>query len=303
MGSRVLLTGGTGLVGPDLVTRLAGDGHEVVCLSRRPPPAAGVTWVEADLAADPGRVLAALPAVDFVVHAAAAREEPPGEELTYLRRVNVEFTEALFGWAAAGRVRAVVYVSGFNILRRPLQPVITEDHPLAPVTPYAVTKHRGELALAGHAARAGFRGVCLRVSSPIPFAYDRLHQTVVKTWVDRARAGRPLVVHGRGERTQDFVATEDVAAAVVGSLRSEARGTYNVASGTTLSMRELAELVAARWPVPVRFEGADRLEGERWNISIGRARADLGYRPAYTARAAVERLLAGIAAGSVSSTP
>ena len=66
-------------------------------------------------------------------------------------------------------------------------------------------------------------------------------------------------------------------------------------------MLELADLVAARWPVPVHFQGADANADERWNVSIARARGDLGYEPAYTARAAVERLLAGIPAGSVSS--
>jgi UDP-glucose 4-epimerase len=295
MSARVLLTGGTGLVGPDLVARLTASGYEVVCLSRRPPPAAGVTWVAADLADDPDRVLASVPVVDAVVHAAAARAAPAGDGLAYLRRVNMTFTEALFAWAGSRRAASVVYLSGFNLLRRPLDSVITEDHPLAPVTPYAVAKHWGELALAEHAGRWGFRSVCLRVSSPLPFAYDRLHDTVLKTWIDRARGGQPLVVHGRGERAQDFVATTDVAAAVAAALgHPAARGTYNVASGTTLTMRELAGLVAGRWPVPMRFEGVDALADERWNVAIDRARADFGYDPAHSARAAVERLLAAI---------
>lgn len=295
MGGRVLLTGGTGLVGADVLDRLVRDGYEVVCVNRRrPPEGPRVTWIAADLAGDPGPFIARLPAADFVVHAAAARTGPSGEELAYLRRVNVDFTAALFDWAAARSVRAVVYVSGFNLLRRPLEPVITEEHPVAPDTPYAITKHEGELALAAHANRGRFRGVCLRLSSPIPFAYDRLHDTVVKTWIDRARAGRPLTVFGPGDRTQDFVATEDIASAVVGSLQREARGTYNVASGTALTMRELAELVAVRWPVPVRFAGDDPNASERWNVSIARARADLGFTPAYTARATIERLLTAI---------
>jgi UDP-glucose 4-epimerase len=208
--------------------------------------------------------------------------------------VNVDFTAALFDWAAARGVRGVVYISGFNLLRRPLDPVITEDHAVAPVTPYAITKYEGELALAKHADRGRFRGVCLRLSSPIPFAYTRLHDTVVKTWIDRARAGRPLTVFGRGDRTQDFVSTEDIASAVVGALRGEARGTYNVASGTALSMRELASLIAAQRPVPIQFEGDDPSASERWDVSVARAGADLGYAPKYTARAAIERLLAAI---------
>lgn len=295
MGGIVLLTGGTGLVGADVLDRLVRDGYEVICVSRRrPPEGPRFTWIPADLAGDPGTLIASLPAVDFVVHAAAARSGPPGEELAYLRRVNVAFTVTLFDWAAARGVRAVVYVSGFNLLRRPLEPVITEEHPVAPDTPYAITKYEGELGLAKHADRGRFRRVCLRLSSPIPFVYDRLHDTVVKTWIDRARAGQPLNVHGLGDRTQDFVATEDIASAVLGALRNEARGTYNVASGSALAMRELAELIAARWPVPIRFEGDDPNAGERWKISIARAAADLGYAPMYTARSAIERLLAAI---------
>lgn len=289
MRGRVLLTGATGLVGPDLATGLAAAGYAVHCLGRRPPPPGpGVTWAKADLTDDPGPILDAVPDCEFVVHAAAARTGEPAD----LHPVNVRFTDALFAWAGARRAAAVVYVSGFNVLRRPLAPVITEDHPVGPTTAYGETKLAGERLLIGHADRAGFRPVTLRLPSPVPFAYDRLHATVLKAWIDRARAGQPLVVHGRGERAQDFVATTDAAAAVVAALeRPAARGIYNVASGTMLTMRELAELIAARWPVPVRLEGDDPNAGERWNIAIDRARADLGYQPRYTARGAVERLV------------
>ena len=296
MRGRVLLTGGTGLVGPDVVARLVARGYLVHCLSRRPPLVSGVTWIDADLAGPAASTLASIPPVDFVVHMAAARSGPPGDELAHLRRVNVEFSQALFDWAGSRRVGTVVYLSGFNILRRPLQAVITEKHPVDPVTPYAITKYEGELALAEHSRRLGFRAVTLRLSSPVPFAYDRLHDTVLKSWIDRAGNGQSLVVHGRGERTQDFVATEDIAAAVVGALESPAaRGVYNVASGSALSMRELAELIAARWPVPVRLEGEDANGDERFNIAIDRARTDFKYEPQYTARAAIERLLKAVA--------
>src|SRR2546423_1762295 len=150
MRGRVLLTGGTGLVGTDILGRLVQDDSEVVSVGRRPPPIASprVTWVEADLATDHRRILGALPAVDHLVHAAAAREATTQAESARLQAVNVAFTEALFNWAAATRVGIVVYISGLNFLRRPLAAVIDEDHPTDPRTPYATSKYQGEVALA-----------------------------------------------------------------------------------------------------------------------------------------------------------
>ncbi|HKA08440.1 MAG TPA: NAD(P)-dependent oxidoreductase [Gemmataceae bacterium] len=297
MRGRVLLTGGTGLVGTDILSRLVEDNYEVISLSRRPPIAAWrqVNWIEADLAANHLQILNTLPAVDHVVHAAAAREAVTDADVAQLSTVNIAFTDALFDWAAAKRVATVVYISGFNFLRRPLAAVIDENHPVDPRTPYAASKLRGEVALAEHASQEHFRGVSLRVSSPVPQTYDLLHNTVLKTWIDQARQRGPVTVHGGGERTQDFVATMDVAAAVVLALEnSAASGLYNIASGTSVSMLDLAHLIAARWRGPVVFEGTDVNEGERWNISIDKARGGVRYRPQFNSRSAIERLLASI---------
>jgi UDP-glucose 4-epimerase len=298
MRGRVLLTGGTGLVGTDILSQLVQDDYQVVSLSRRRSPATSshVKWVQADLASDHPQILKSLPAVDHVVHAAAAREATTEAEVARLQAVNVEFTRALFDWAAAKRVESVVYISGFNFLRRPLSAILDENHPVDPPTPYAASKYQGEVALAEFVSQQRFRGVSLRVSSPVPPSYELLHATVLKTWIDQARQRRPVTVHGRGQRTQDFVATTDVAAAVVLALEnSTASGIYNLASGTSLSMLDLAYLIATKWDVRTVLQGSDANEGERWNISIDKARRGLGYRPQFTARSAIERLLASLA--------
>src|SRR5262249_18265596 len=159
-----------GLVGTDILSRLVEDNYEVISLPRRPPIAAWrqVNWIEADLAANHLQILNTLPAVDHVVHAPPARQAVTGADVTQPSTVNIAFTDALFDWAAAKRVATVVYISGFNFLRRPLAAVIDENHPVDPRTPYAASKLRGEVALAEHASQEHFRGVSLRVSSPVP---------------------------------------------------------------------------------------------------------------------------------------
>ena len=300
MPKQVLLTGGTGLVGIDLLRELARKGYRVLLMSRRRPPTglAHVQWLEADLAADQQQTLDSLGRFDFVVHAATVRFAKTEEQLAAMQRVNVGFTKALFEWAGERKVEAVVYISGLNFLRRPLESIVDESHPVAPSTPYAETKLFGETALAKHLKHNHFRGVSLRLSSPMPVEYGQLHETVVKKWIDRAQRGEPIEIHGRGERTQDFVATSDIAAAVVGAIESStASGIYNVAAGNSLSMLELARLIARQSNAKLNFHGEDCNEAESWNISIEKTRRELGYNPLFTSRTAIERLLSTLDGG------
>jgi nucleoside-diphosphate-sugar epimerase len=292
--ANVLLTGATGLVGADILRSLIGGGYMVCAIARKPPEtdSTSVQWIKADLATDPVGMLRTVPKVDFVVHAAAAlRGTDPATELATLRKTNMEFSEALFQWAAHNDLTGVIYISSFSVLRRPLEDVIDEDHPLGPLTCYALTKHWGELALIRHASTR-YRPIALRISSPIAFSYERLQETVVKKWIRLARARQTLTVHGSGARTQDFVSTEDIAQAVVGAIKStKASGVYHIGSGTPLPMRELAELIAGHWKSSIEFQGEDANENERWNIAIAKAERELGYAPRYSARGVIEKLL------------
>jgi UDP-glucose 4-epimerase len=292
--SRVLLTGASGLVGTALLERLLQDGHDVVAADRVRPRVAHprLRWIEVDFALDPERVARELPTDDVIVHAGGAVRLPAqADELSIYRRTNAEFSERLFRRCAEQHAATVVYISSLSVLRRPLEPLIVEAHALGPTTAYALSKYWGELALDQYAL-AAYRGVTLRISSPIAFELDLLHDNVVKKWVMAARAKTPITVFGQGTRTQDFVATRDVAQAVsLAIARPEARGTYHIASGSPVSMRELGELVSSRLGVALRFAGQDPEEAVRWNVDIDRAGHDLGYVPGWSSRAAIEQLL------------
>lgn len=294
-GRRVLLTGGTGLIGSAILERLAGAGYYVHCLGRTPPSKQmeNVSWIEADISGDPGRILERLPQADAVVHAGAAvRPSSEPDALSILLASNMAFTEALFRWAASRRVGPVIYISGLNFLRKPLAPLIDESHPLAPLTPYGLSKYWGEIALLEHARDGAYRPVSLRVSSPLPGSRTLLHATVVKRWIELALQKLPLVVHGSGARTQDFVDTADVADAVAAALETEsASGVYQIASGQAVSMSELSEQIACRTGSSVVHEGEDANEAERWNLSIEKARKDLSYAPRRSLDATIETLL------------
>jgi nucleoside-diphosphate-sugar epimerase len=154
-----------------------------------------------------------------------------------------------------------------------------------------MSKYWGEMALMRRASAGDFVPLIVRVSSPVPARFERLHKTVLKRWIDAARDGRAIRIFGQGSRRQDFVACEDLARGVIQAIESpHAHGTYNLASGTTLSMRELAELIASLSGVQTISEGSDPAEEERWVISINKARADFAYSPRSCGKTAVLKL-------------
>jgi nucleoside-diphosphate-sugar epimerase len=66
---------------------------------------------------------------------------------------------------------------------------------------------------------------------------------------------------------------------------------YNIASGSTVSMRALADLIASYRGTTTISKGDDINESDRWEICIHKASAELGYRPQYTSTDAVKTLL------------
>jgi len=99
----VLVTGGTGALGREVVRRLIDSGHRARILSRR--PADGSDWVQGDLVTGAGLELA-VKDVDAIVHAASDAANPRKYKAT-----DVLGTRRLLAMAREARVRHVVYIS------------------------------------------------------------------------------------------------------------------------------------------------------------------------------------------------
>jgi uncharacterized protein YbjT (DUF2867 family) len=99
----VLVTGGTGTLGREVVKALRKSGHQVRVLSRK--PGTGDDWVQGDLTGVAGLDRAVI-GVDAMVHAASATVRPLS-----LRAVDVVGTRRLLGLAREAGVKHVVYVS------------------------------------------------------------------------------------------------------------------------------------------------------------------------------------------------
>ena len=99
----VLVTGGTGALGRDLVVALRSAGHRARVMSRR--PGTGADWVQGNLASGKG-LDAAVADMEVVVHAASAAAQP-----WRLRATDVNGTRRLIEAAKRAHVSHVVYIS------------------------------------------------------------------------------------------------------------------------------------------------------------------------------------------------
>jgi UDP-glucose 4-epimerase len=190
-----------------------------------------------------------------------------------------------------------VYISSIGVIGRPTDPPVREDHPTQPETAYHASKLFGE-ALVHVAADEGMHASALRLTSPVGAGMPR--NRILPVFVERALAGEPLHVAGRGSRRQDYVDVADIASAARLCLRGGASGVFNIGSGSSISNVGLAQACVEALGSASSVElgqGDDREEGARWDISIDLAKAVIGYRPQVELAASI-RAVAGASASS-----
>ena len=291
--SRILITGATGLIGSVVLRKIIEAGHSVVALSRNNgPELSGVQWLQADFLNDIRPVLQNVPSVDAVIHNAASlvigRDEAERAEL---EKINLNASRVLIDWSVQQCVRKLIFSSSVTLLAKPLPKIITEDVPVSPSLHYHRTKIEIEHELAKAAEESELQTFIFRISSPVSLDPACLPRTVLRIWLEQAKRGEDVTVFGSGSRTQDFICVNDIAALYEKTLHSNSPGLYNLASGTTLSMLELAEMIAEAFGVKVNFQGEDENEHDRWNVSIEKAQKHLQYSPNWTSRSVISELL------------
>lgn len=235
---RILLTGGTGFIGPHVLARLS-LGHEVFAVLRREaalPP--GVTPILADLAEPLPRHR--LPErIDAVVHLAQSdryRDFPAGAPDMF--RVNTASALWLADYAAAAGADRFCLVSTGTVYE-PFAGPLREDVVLAPRSMLGASKLAAEDLIRAYDGL--FAVATLRLFAPYgPGQAGRL----VPDLIARVGSGRSvrLARDGQGLRfSPTYVA--DVADVIAAATLEAWSGTFNVAADRAVSLREVAELI------------------------------------------------------------
>ncbi len=311
-GKRVLVTGGLGFIGSNLVRRLVALGARVTVVDAMIPEYGGNRRNLAGLA---GRVR---------VHRADVRDWPrlpalvrgqhylfnlagqtshmdsmrdPLTDLDINCRAQLAILEACRAHNPDVRI---VFASTRQIYGKPDYLPVDEKHPLRPVDVNGINKIAGEAFHLLYSRVHGIRATALRLTNTIGprMRVKDARQTFVGVWIRRLVEGEPFEVWG-GEQLRDFTYVDDaVDAFLLAAARREAEGgVFNLGGPPPVTLHRLAELL-----VEINGGGVFAVRefpGDRKKIDIGDYHADdrliarkLGWKPRTDLRAALTRTLA-----------
>ena len=293
---KFLVTGGAGFIGSHLVRRLSSRGTVTVLddlSSGKRENLAGLncTWLPGSVL-DPASLAEACSGATHVFHLAALVSVP--ESVVHPARcheINVEGTRRVIAAAAQAGARRLVLASSCAVYgNEPTMPK-TENSPVAPASPYAESKLAGEKLC----AEADLPSVALRFFNVYGPRQDPRgpYAAAVPKFLAAARASTPLTIFGNGHQTRDFVFVDDVTAALEhAALTPSMAGIYNVASGHSVSVLRLAELVLALTGLRSEIRHAPARPGDILHSSASIEKlCATGWKPAFDLAAGLQKIL------------
>ena len=310
--SSVVVTGGAGFIGSELVRQLAVRGERVIVVDNLVNGkrenlgdvlSPHVTLMVTDIR-DLDTLMPVLREARTVYHLACLGVRHSVHSPHENHEVNATATLQLLAAARHADVPRFVYVSTSEVYGGVRwAPTIrweqmTEDHPAFPCTVYGGSKLAGECYARAYFRTYGYPTVVVR-----PFnAYGpRSHHEgdsgeVIPKFLLRCLAGRPMVIFGDGSQSRDFTYVSDTAHGILlaGEHPLAVGETINVGSGSDVTINDLARLVATVAGNPDAVIEHDRPrpgDVNRLVADVARARELLGFEPRVSMSEGLQRLL------------
>lgn len=252
--SRVLITGGAGLVGSHIADLLVQEGvSEIVILDNftrgrienlaQAQAQGHLVMVEGDIR-DQKLLADVMQGVDYVFHQAAIRITQCAEEPRLALEVLADGTFNVLEAAVAAKVKKVVAASSASVYGLAEEfPTTESHHPYNNRTIYGAAKVFNEGLLRSFNDMYGLDYVGLRYFNVYGPRMDifGVYTEVLIRWMDRIIQGQPPLIFGDGKQTMDFVYIEDIARANILAAKADVTDEiFNVASGVESSLNDLA---------------------------------------------------------------
>jgi UDP-glucose 4-epimerase len=249
---KVLVTGGAGFIGSNLVDGLIEAGHEVAVMDnlstgKKENVNTKASFFESDVTDKEAVKKIFEEFKPEAVHHLAAQAsvristENPQEDV----RINVIGIINLLSQAIESGVKKFIFSSTGGAIygdgvERPTVETATED----PVCPYGIDKLFGEKYVHYFTNLSKLQTICLRYANVYgPRQNPKGEAGVVAIFAGKLLNGEPIDVNGTGDQTRDYVFVSDVVAANLAALNSDKTSTYNVGTGVETSVNQIAEMM------------------------------------------------------------
>jgi len=290
---KILVTGGVGFIGKYLVRSILEKDHSVTIFDNISNSTKdsisslvdiGAKVIEGDIT-KPLDIQNAVKDQDLVIHLAAkisVSESIKNPAETF--QVNVDGTRNVLAACEKNHVKKLIVASSAAVYGEGSPDVkLTEESETNPISPYGKSKVKMEQEIREFESKHDIDCIILRFFNIYGIGQSPEYAGVITKFMERITQEKPLEIFGDGLQTRDFVTIDDVISSIHNAISHGKSGTYNIASGKTVTIKELAELMVSISGKKLEIQHTAALKGDIRNsqADISLAKKVLEYSPKF----------------------
>ncbi len=301
----IIVTGGTGFIGKYIVKSLLEKGDSVTIFdnfsnSTKDSVSSlvdiGAKVIEGDITKLLDIVNAAKDQ-DIVIHLAAkisVSESISNPSETF--QVNVDGTRNVLAACEKNHVKKLIVSSSAAVYGEgsPADK-LTEDSKTNPISPYGESKLKMEQVIKEFVSEHEINCIILRFFNIYGIGQTDEYAGVITKFMERISQNKPLEIFGDGLQIRDFVAIQDVVNSICNSISkiNSKKGTFNIASGNAITIKELAEwmISVSKKKLEIKYFSTKKGDIRFSQADISLAKNEIDYNPKFELREEIKGLL------------
>jgi UDP-glucose 4-epimerase len=196
-----------------------------------------------------------------------------------IKNINVNGTVNVLNCCIKNKIKKIIFASSAAVYGDS-SIAVTENSETNPLSPYGASKLLAENKIK-EMAENNLNYVILRIFNVYGKRQNKQYAGVISNFAENISKDKPLVIYGDGLQTRDFVSINDVVDAFDAAVKTKSSGVYNIASGKSIPVKELAEMFCdiTGKKIQIRFKPAKKEDIRYSMVNISKAQKELGFSP------------------------
>ena len=289
---KIFVTGGAGFIGKHLIKKLQNE-HELIIYENFSNSSEkdflnllknNISLIKGDVT-NYSLLKKSLMNIDLVIHLAAQIDIL--ESITHpneTHKINVEGSLNILRCCVENNIKNFISASSAAVYGNPTEIPVSEKTVPNPVSPYGAEKLSLEFYAKAFANAYDMNCISLRFFNVYGKGQSNEYAGVITKFMEKIHSNQPLTIFGNGENTRDFIHIDDLVDGIVKSISNingKKGNVYNLASGVSTSVKELAELMILISKKNLKLNFTDSRPGDLFHslASIELAKKELGFEP------------------------
>jgi len=288
---KVLVTGGAGFIGSHIVDSLIKKGYEVVIIDdlstgKKEYLNEKAKFYREDITKSVSSIFEK-EKPEIVIHTAAQVQLRDSlENPLFDAKLNILGTINILEECRKNNVKKIVYTStGGARVGEPEYLPVDEKHPLAPCSPYGISKHTAEHYVWMYSKLYGLDYLIFCFGNVYGPRDDPLNKRLISIFANNMVNGKDPIIFGDGKQTRDFIYVCDLAEFIVESLDKKTKHKlFHLANGNQVSVNEIVEKLKELTGFQGKIKNIRAIQGEVRDIVLDTSLAvkELGWDPKHS---------------------